>query len=391
LARRRQADVMQLCKFVAPEIIFGRGAVAQVGQAARRIGATKVLVVSDPGVTAAGWLEVMLSHLEAEDLAFAIWTGVTPNPRDAEVEAGAAQFRQQKCDGLVALGGGSCIDTMKGIAVLSANGGRIHDYEGLDRIRRPLPPMVAVPTTAGTGADVSQFAVITDTTRLIKMTLISKSLIPDISITDPLLTTTKDAYLTACTGMDALTHGIESYVSLAATFLTDVQALEAVALVTRNLRASYAGASDLDAREAMARGSLHAGLAFSNAILGAGHAIAHQVGGCLDAVHGELNTILLPYVMEFNLRACPERYAAIAGAMGIDVTGMGALEAGRAAIAAVRELAAAVGLTRRLGELGVTQSMIPSLCENAMRDACMATNPREPSLEEVAELLHAAI
>lgn len=382
---------MQVCKFTVPEIIFGRGVLDQVGKAAQRLGATRVLVVSDPGIIAAGWLEQMLPFVEQENLAYAIWTGVTPNPKDHEVQAGASFYSAQHCDALIALGGGSCIDAAKAIAVLSTNGGRIHDYEGIDKITRPLPPMVAVPTTAGTGADVSQFAVITDTRRRIKMTLISKSLIPDISITDPLLLTTKDPWLTASTGMDALTHGIESYVSLAATFLTEVHSLRAIELAMLGLRRSVADNDDLEAKDIMARSSLHAGMSFSNAILGATHAMAHQVGGMLDQPHGELNALLLPYVMEYNLRAAPQRYAAIATAMGIDARGMTPVEAGLAAVAAVRALAIDIDLSKRLADLGVSETMIPTLSEHAMRDACMATNPREATSAEIAALFYAAM
>ena len=391
LPREARVAAMQVCKFTVPEIIFGLGAIEQVGQAARRLGATRALVVSDPGIIAAGWLEQMLPFVEQENLQYAIWTGVTPNPKDHEVEAGTAFYHTQRCDSLIALGGGSCIDAAKGIAVLSTNGGHIRDYEGIDKIIRPLPPMVAVPTTGGTGADVSQFAVITDTARRIKMTLISKSLIPDISITDPLLLTTKDAWLTASTGMDALTHGIESYVSLAATFLTEVHSLRAIELACAGLRPSVASRDDLAAKDTMARSSLHAGMAFSNAVLGATHAMAHQVGGMLDQPHGELNAILLPYVMEYNLAVCPERYAAIAGAMGIDIRGLTQIEAGTAAIAAVRSLTKEVGLSRRLSDLGVNETMIPTLSENAMRDACMATNPRSATVEEVVRLFYTAM
>jgi 1,3-propanediol dehydrogenase len=382
---------MQFCKFVVPEIIFGFEALSQVGKAARRLGASHVLVVSDPGVIAAGWLHRMLPYLEAEDLVFSVWSTVTPNPRDHEVEAGATFYRQRGCDVLVALGGGSCIDVAKGIAVISANGGHIHDYEGIDQITRPLPPMIMAPTTSGSGSDVSQFAVITDTVRRIKMTLISKSLIPDISIIDPLVLTTKDSFLTASIGMDALTHAIEAYVSLAATFLTDVQALRAIRLIFTNLQASVASQTDLAAKAAMAQGSLHAGLAFSNAVLGITHAISHQVGGLLDTSHGEINAALLPYGMEFNLETCPDKYAAIAQAMGIDTSGMAPLEAGRAAIAAVCDLSQTIGLTKRLAAFGVTDDLIPWLSENALRDACMATNPREAAYAEVATLVRMAM
>ncbi len=382
---------MQVCKFVAPEIIFGSGTLSQVGKAARRLGASRVLVVSDPGVIAAGWLESMLPYIEDEHLDYAVWSGVTPNPKDYEVEAGAAYYQRHGCDALIALGGGSCIDAAKGIAILSTNGGRIHAYEGIDKIKRPLPPMVMVPTTGGSGADVSQFAIITDTTRRIKMTLICKSLIPDISITDPLLLTTKDAYLTASIGMDALTHAIEAYVSLAATFLTDVQALRSIQLIFTHLQASVTSMEDLVAKDAMARGSLHAGLAFSNAILGATHAISHQIGGMLDSCHGELNAVLLTYVMEFNLRTCPARYANIAEAMNINISGMSTLEAGQSAIAAVRRLARSIGLHARLADFGVTEELIPVLSATAMADACMATNPREATCEEIAALIRSAL
>lgn len=382
---------MQVCKFTLPEIVFGRGVLEQVGKAVRRLGVTRVLVLSDPGIIAAGWLEHMLPYIEQEGLGYAIWTGVTPNPKDHEVAAGAAFYQDQRCNGLIALGGGSCIDAAKGIAVLSTNSGRIQDYEGIDRITRPLPPLVAIPTTAGTGADVSQFAVITDTQRRVKMTLISRSLIPDISLTDPLLLTTKDAWLTASTGMDALTHGIESYVSLAASFLSEVHSLCAISLAFSALRRSVTNPTDLEAKELMARSSLHAGMAFSNAILGATHAMAHQVGGMLDQPHGELNAILLPTIMEYNLPACPERYAAITTAMGLPVSGATPTEAGQVAIAAVRALIADVGLTKRLADLGVKPHAIPALSANAMHDACMATNPRELSVETVIELFYLAM
>lgn len=382
---------MQIAKFVIPEIIFGCGAIEHVGQAVARLGATRPLVVCDPGVAAAGWLDQLLPLLTAQQLQYAVWSAFSSNPRDSEVEAGAVAYRQHRCDALVALGGGSGIDAAKAIAILSTNGGRIHAYEGIDRIARPLPPTVMVPTTAGSASDVSQFAAITDTERHAKMTLISRSLVPDISITDPLLLTTAGPYVTACSGMDALTHGIEAYLSRAATFLTDQHALIAIQLVARHLRAVVAPRDDRAAIEAVARGSLHAGLAASNAILGAAHAMAHQVGGLLGQTHGELNAIILPYVMEFNLSARPERFAAIAAALGIETAGSSIADAGHAAIAAVRALARDVGLTRRLADLGMTAEMIPALSERALHDACMVTNPRAATAADLAALFKAAL
>jgi len=382
---------MQICKFAIPELIFGNGALAQVGEATHRLGATRPLVVCDGGVRKAGWLDQMMVGMAAQQLDPVLWSAFTSNPKDSEITAGAAIYQADNCDAIIALGGGSCIDAAKAIAVLSSNGGRIQDYEGIDQIDRSLPPMVMVPTTAGSASDVSQFAAIMDTRWRTEMTLISRSLIPDISITDPLLLTTLGPWQTACTGMDALTHGIEAYLSVAATFLTDQHALAGIRLVATHLQASVADQQDLVAKEAMARGSLHAGLASCNAILGATHAMANQVGGMMDQVHGEVNAIVLPYVMEFNLEVYPERFPPIAEALGINVQGLSSLEAGYAAIDACRELARRIGLTRRLADLGVTDALIPQLSAQTMRDACMVTNPRTATTEEIVQLFQAAL
>lgn len=212
---------MLINKFVSPEIIFGQGALEQVGDAARRLGASKVFVVSDPGVMEAGAVEKALPFLKQHSLDYTVWHNVSPNPKDYQAADGVEKYLEAGCDAVIAVGGGSAVDAAKAVALLATNGGKIHDYEGIDRINRPLPPLVAVPTTAGSGAEVSQFCVIVDSQRRLKMTIVSKSLVPDICLTDPLLLATVDAELTAYTGMDALTHAIEAYTSLAATFLTD--------------------------------------------------------------------------------------------------------------------------------------------------------------------------
>ena len=382
---------MEISKFVMPEVIFGRGSLGQIAESAIRLGAEKLFVVTDEGIIRAGWIDKATAILQESGLDYEIWSHVTPNPKDYEVEEGARRYLASRCDAIMAIGGGSPIDAAKGIAILVTNGGRIHDYEGIDKITQPLPPMVMVPSTAGTGADVSQFAVITDTRRKIKMVLVSKSLVPDISITDPLLLTTKDAMLTAFTGMDALAHAIEAYVSVAATPLTDVLALNAIKLIAKYLRASVASRTNLKAKEAMAMASLQAGLAFSNAILGAVHAMAHQLGGMLDLPHGEVDAILLPCVMEYNLIACVDRYAEIAVAMGESVDGLSCREAAEKAIEAVRKLAGDVGVPRGLGEIGVKEEDIPQLSENAVKDACLITNPRDANVSDIAEIFRKAL
>lgn len=382
---------MNISKFVIPEIIFGKGSLSQIGESAIRLGAKKFFLATDEGLIEAGWIKESIPFLEQKGLDYEVWSDVTPNPKDYEVEEGAKRYLASGCDAIMAIGGGSPIDAAKGVAILVTNEGTIHDYEGIDKITKPLPPMIMVPSTAGTGADISQFDIITDTSRKIKMVLVSKSLIPDISITDPLLLTTKDKELTANTGMDALTHAIEAYVSIAATFLTDVQALNAIRLISHNLRGSVASKTNLEAKEAMAMASLQAGLAFSNAILGAVHAMTHQLGGMFDMPHGQVNAILLPYVMEYNLISAVDRYVDIAVAMGEHVTGLSRREAAMKAITSVKTLAHDIGIPKGLAEIGVPEESIPQLSENAVKDACLITNPRDAEVADIEDIFRSAL
>jgi len=377
---------MNISKFVAPEIIFGRGSLSQIGESVLRIGASKVFLVSDEGVIKAGWVDLAERYLQAAGLETEIFSALTSNPKDVEVTEGVRRYLASGCDGIVAVGGGSPTDVAKAIAILATNGGILQDYEGINRISRPLPPMVIVPSTAGSGSEVSQFAIIVDTARKLKMSIISKSLVPDIAIVDPELVQTMDAKLAAATGLDAFTHGIESYVSLAATPLTDIHALKAIQLASQNLRQAVADRQDMEANTNMAMSSLTAGLAFSNAILGATHAMTHQVDGLIDQHHGETNASILPHVMEFNLSACPERFRDIAAAMGEDVAGLSTMEAAGLAVVAVRQLIRDIGLAKGLGQIGLTEEFIPLLSENAMKDACLVTNPRQASREDIADI-----
>jgi 1,3-propanediol dehydrogenase len=377
---------VNISKFVAPEIIFGRGSLSQLGESVVRIGASKVFLVSDADVIKAGWVDLAVHYLHAAGLETEIFSSLTTNPKDCEVTEGVLRYQASGCDGIVAVGGGSPTDVAKAIAILAANGGVLQDYEGINKISRPLPPMVIAPSTAGAGSEVSQFTIIVDTARKLKMSIISKSLVPDIAIVDPELVQTMDAKLAAATGLDAFTHGIESYVSLAATPLTDIHALKAIELVSRNLRRAVTDRQDMEANTNMAMASLTAGLAFSNAILGATHAMTHQVDGLIDQHHGETNASILPHVMEFNLSACPERFRDIAVAMGEDVAGLSTLEAAERAIAAVQQLIFDIGLEKGLAQIGLAEEYIPLLSENALKDACLVTNPRRASREDIAAI-----
>jgi alcohol dehydrogenase len=383
--------IMHINKFVTPEIIFGKNAIKQAGDACLRLGAKKVLIVSDYGVAKAGWLEKVIDICKESQLPFATFIDVTTNPKDTEVIDGCRTFIEHECDAIIGVGGGSALDVAKAIAILAANGGKISDYEGVDKIEKPLPPMIMIMTTAGSGSEVSQFSVIVDSNRKKKMTIISKTLVPDIAIIDPYTLVTKDSSLTAATGMDVLTHAVEAYVSIAATPLTDVQAKNAISLVSTYLRPSVASKTNEEAKEAMAMASLQAGLAFSNAILGAAHAISHAIGGKFPLSHGEINAILLPYVMDFNFIAAPQRFTEMAEFMGIDTRGLTQREAGNAAIQFVKELSLDIETPQRLSDVGITEEMIDFTSQTALEDACMITNPRDMTLEQVKNLLKNAL
>jgi len=382
---------VNISKFVTPEIIFGCGSLSQVGESAARLGASKVFLVSDDGVINAGWADKALFYLRSAGLSAETFSSLTTNPKDFEVNEGAARYQASGCDAIVAVGGGSPTDVAKAVALLASNGGQLQDYEGINKIVHPLPPMVIVPSTAGAGSEVSQFTIIVDTVRKLKMSIISRSLIPDIAIVDPELLQTKDQLLAAATGLDAMTHGIESYVSLAATPLTDIHALKAIQLISGNLRRVVADRQDMEANTNMAMASLTAGMAFSNAILGATHAMTHQVDGLIDQHHGETNASILPHVMEFNLAAAPKRFREIAAAMGQEVAGLDTLDAAGLSIRAVRKLIEDIGLAKGLAQIGLKDEFIPLLSHNALKDACLVTNPRSATFEDIVAIFHKAM
>lgn len=384
------SDNLELRKFVAPEFVFGEDARSLAGRYARNFGAHKILVVSDPGVMAAGWTSQVVANLEDEGLACVIYSSVTSNPLAEEVMEGAEIYRQEGCNVIVAVGGGSPMDCAKGIGIVSSNAMNILDFEGADQVPVPGPPLICIPTTAGSSADVSQFAIISDTVRRIKISIVSKTVVPDVALIDPVTTFSMDASLTACTGLDALTHAVEAYVSNAHSPITDVHALEAIRLVTANLLPTLTGLNDPALRGEMMLGSLHAGLAFSNASLGAVHAMAHSLGGLLSLPHGQCNAILLRYVSEYNFDVIPERYYHIGEAMGLPLHGMTASEQKKTILGEVERLQKAAGVNETLEQLGISRSDIPRLAENAMQDACMVTNPRRPSQRDIEALYEQA-
>ena len=380
-----------LRKFVAPEFVFGIDARLLTSRYAKNFGARKVLLVTDPGVLAAGWVESVLASLREAEIEYTLFSSVTSNPKVHEIMAGADIYRREGCNAIVAVGGGSPIDCAKGIGVVSANRGEISDFEGVDRVAFPTPPLICVPTTAGSAADVSQFAIITDEKRQVKFAIISKMLVPDVALIDPVTTVSMPPDLTACTGVDALCHAIEAFVSTAHSPITDVHAMQAINLIAANMLPTMGDPGNMHLRGKMMLASLQAGLAFSNASLGAVHAMAHSLGGLLDSPHGECNAILLPLVIEFNFDAVPERYRKIARMMGVRVDGMAPEAVKGALVAALTRLRQGAGITHTLGQMGVQREIIGELARVAMNDPCIFTNPRQPSQQDLEEIYERAL
>ncbi len=376
----------ELRKFVAPEIITGLDARLSVGRYIINLGGKKPMIVTDPSVSGQLWFSEILNNIESNDINYEIFEGVSENPRASETMDGAEQFLLEGCDLIVAIGGGSPIDCAKGISVVTSNGGYILDYEGVDEIRLPGPPLICIPTTAGTAADVSQFAIINDSVHMVKKAIISKKIVPDLALIDPVPLMTMSSHLTACTGMDALTHAIEAYVSNAQSALTDVHALEAIYLLRKFIEDAIRPDRSIETMYQMMLGSLLAGLAFSNASLGAVHAMAHSLGGYLDLPHGECNSILLSHIVGKNYESVPERYRLIAKKMGIatDELDDNNLKSKLTEhIAALRER---VGISSKFEVPSLNDAMLDQMTENALMDPCMVTNPCVLSPNDVRDI-----
>ena len=372
-----------LRKFVAPEIVFGSGALQLAGRYARNLGASRVFLVSDPGVVQAGWIEAVVRSLEAAALKWVLFTDISPNPRAEEVMAGAQRYDQEACDVILAVGGGSPMDSAKAMGIVHTNRRHVLEFEGVDRVDDPGPPLICIPTTAGTSSDVSQFAIVSNRFEKRKIAILSKSVVPDVALVDPELTVTMDAYLTACTGMDALVHALEALVYNAGSELTDLHAREAVGRIFRYLPQVVEHPRDLAARRQVMFGSLAAGLAFSNASLGAVHAMAHSIGGLFDLPHGECNSLLIEHVVRFNWPQAGHRYATLADSLAVSLEGLSADEACETVIEALVGFKQRIGITATLGDRGIGRKDIPQLARLAINDPCMATNPVAATINDI--------
>lgn len=392
------AVIEQVYGFFIPSVtLIGIGAAKSIPEKIKALGGSKPLIVTDKGIVKAGICKQITDLLDAAKMTYVVYDDTIPNPTDDNVHAGVEVYKKNKCDSLITLGGGSSHDCGKGVGLVVANGGKIHDFEGVDKSTKPMPPYLAVNTTAGTASEMTRFCIITDTSRKVKMAIVDWRVTPNIAIDDPLLMVGMPPALTAATGMDALTHAVEAYVSTIANPMTDACAEKAFELIFKYLRKAVANGSDLEAREGMCFAQYLAGMAFNNASLGHVHAMAHQLGGFYDLPHGECNAILLPHVEQFNLIAKVERFAKMAEIMGENIEGMPLRAAAEKALCAIRQLSTDVGIPSGLVELGkrygkdVQAKDIETMTKNAQKDACGFTNPRCPTDKDVAAIYTAAL
>ena len=382
----------QVYSYFMPTVnLMGPGAIKEVGPQAKGLGASKALIVTDVGIKQLGLADEVKGLLEEAGVPAVIFDGAQPNPTDLNVEAGLKVLNQEKCDIIISLGGGSSHDCAKGIGIVAGNGGSIRDYAGINMSSKPMTPLIAINTTAGTASEMTRFCIITNTDTKVKMAIVDWRCTASVSINDPLTMVKKPAALTAATGMDALTHAVEAYVSTIATPVTDSAALMAIKLISENLRNAVANGENFDARNNMAYAQFLAGMAFNNASLGYVHAMAHQLGGFYDLPHGVCNAILLPHVERFNLISNPKRLAEIAVAMGEKVDALSTRDAAEVALNAIVRLSKDIGIPNGLTELGVKEEDLKIMAENAMKDACSFTNPRKAKLDDVIQIFKNAL
>lgn len=379
-------------KFFMPAIsLMGADCLKDAGDQVGELGFKKALIVTDKVLGQIGIVKKVTDVLDNKNIEYAIYDETKPNPTVKNVNDGLALLKEKECDFVISLGGGSAHDCAKGIALLATNDGEIKDYEGVDKSKKPQLPMVGINTTAGTGSEMTLFAIITDEERHIKMALVDKHLTPIIAVNDPMLMLAMPKSLTAATGMDALTHAIEAYVSTSATPITDACAEKAIELISNYLVNAVENGQDVEARDMMAYAEYLAGMAFNNASLGYVHAMAHQLGGFYNLPHGVCNAILLPHVQEYNKATSASRLAKIAKIMGGNIEGLTDEQGADLCIDMIKSLSQTIGIPEGLGVLGVKESDFETLATNALNDACSLTNPRKGNLEEVIAIFRKAM
>ncbi|HEX2989004.1 MAG TPA: iron-containing alcohol dehydrogenase [Chloroflexota bacterium] len=369
------------------KVIFGPGSSRQAGEQLRELGGKKALLVTDRGVEAAGVLAGIYEGLSAAGIAYVLYNGVEPNPTIKNVREAAALFQAEGCDCLLGVGGGSSMDTAKAAgAVLNNPDVNIRDMEGTGHVPNAIPPMLAIPTTCGTGSEVTSAAVITDSERKYKIPILSPLLYPKVALVDGSLLTKLPTAVIASTGMDALCHAIESYTNLNTNPISDALDLQAISMISKWIRPAVAN-GNLEAMSHMVLAATIAGMAFPNTRLTIVHSMSQPVGGHYGVPHGVANAVLLPLVMEFNLMGNAERFADVARAMGEDTTGLTTMEAARLSVKAVREMSREIGIPENFKSYGVKEESIPALVEDSMKSGNIPVNPVKVTREALAAIL----
>lgn len=372
--------------YVPSTNIMGRGCINNIGEHIQNLGFKKALLVTDKFLSGSDILPKVTKPLDKIGVDYIVFDNVKANPTVASVDEGLALLKENECDFIISLGGGSPQDAASGIAILATNGGKMQDYEGMHKTTEKALPVVAINTTAGTSAEITINYVITDEARGVKMIMIDKNSLATMSVNDPELMVDKPADLTAATGIDALTHSIEALVTPGAYQVTDVMAEAAVKLIFENLSTAVKDGHNLDARENMVYAIFLAGMAFNNAGLGYVHAMAHQLGGLYDLPHGVCNAMLLPIVERENAKVVPERFRRIAEVIGMTIEGKSDQECADYVIDQIKALSKEVGIPEKLSELGVNEVDLDKLAENSLLDACAGANPYLPTKEETIEM-----
>jgi len=373
------------------KILFGPGAIEKIGSEAQLLKTKKVLIITDPGVIQAGLLGSVEKSLQSAGIPFALFDGVEPDPRIEVVEKSVEKAKKEGIDLIIGFGGGSSLDIAKVTSIMITNTGKIDSFLGIDLVPNPGLPVILIPTTAGTGSEVTPIAILSDTKEKLKKGIVSAYLFPAVAIVDPKLTIGLPPSVTAFTGMDALTHAIEAYYSVNATDITDLLAFRAMELISKNLRMAYAYGENLTARSNTMEGSLLAGIAFANAGVGAVHAFAYPLGGEFHLAHGLTNTLMLPYVMRYNILGCPYKFAQMAKAFGEKVEGLSELDGAELAVKFVERLSDDIRVPRGLRDVGISENAIPRLAEAAMKvTRLLANNPRKITLEDAVAIYKSA-
>lgn len=376
---------------IPTQIEYGVGAVKQLADHVRALGGSRVLVVGDPGVLRAGVVDRVTEVLQGASIPFSVFTEVESDPATQSVDGGTELGKREGCDLVVGVGGGSALDAAKAIGLMLKNAGNIRDYVGMGKVPLAGAPVIAVPTTAGTGSEITIWSVLSDKVEKVKISVGSYLNCPRIALLDPELTRSLPANVTAATGIDALTHALESYVNTATQPISEAMSEQAMTLIARSLRKAVADGNDVEARGDMLLASAIAAMAFNSTRLGLVHSFAMPLGAKFGIPHGLVNAIMLPTVMRFNCGSSPRKFARIAEIFGEDISGLTVEQAAEKSVDAIAKLKADVGITAKLGNFGVTEAWFDEVIDEAMLSGNTAVNPRQPTHEDMKALLRSEL